>query len=213
MAKTFRPFVATALILTSVLAGALSGTTAGADPATMAVGPHQNFVGLVNGQSQNADVKVLCPGPVRAAQTGRPVTGQTLTVATSSASAAASGFTGGRADSIVAEFVPVSTIGAAIAETFTYYGSLPIPTSVLLPCNGTAAVLFAPRPTSHPARSTRVAITFVPICGSTTCPTGGRANRPRGRSAPTPGRRLPPWRKSRPPASRRRAVRVCGRPR
>ncbi len=179
MAKTFRPLVVTALVLTALLAGALPGTAAGADPATMAVGPDQSFLGLVNGHSQNASVQVLCPGPVRVNQTGRPVAGQTLAVASPSAVAAALGFTGRRADSIVAQFVPVSTIGAAIAETFTHYGSLPIPPSVLLPCTGTATVLFAPRPTSHSARSTRVAVTFVPICGSTVCPTGGRAHRPR----------------------------------
>jgi len=93
---------------------------------------------------------------------------------------AGSGFTGARAQSIVAEFVPVSSVGVAIEETFTYYVKQLIPTSVRLPCTGTSTVLFAPRPGGHAARNTRVAVTFVATCGSPVCPVGGR--RPPARS-------------------------------
>jgi hypothetical protein len=159
MATMTKALVGAGLVLASGLGAVVTGGPADAHTTPMSVGPKQAFVAMVNGVSANATVKVACPGSPSPNQTGKPVAGQTIGIASPS-SAAAEGFTGRRANSIVAEFVPPATVGATIEETFTIYGNLPIPTTVQLPCSGTAAVVFTPTPSSRRARNTRVSITF-----------------------------------------------------
>ena len=153
-----KALVGAGLVLVS---GVVIAVPAGAHTAPMSVGPRQAFVAMVNGVSANATVRVVCPQPLTAGQTGRPAGGQSVGIASPSTTAAATnGFTGRRADSVVAEFVPPATVGATIEESFTIYGNLPIPTTVQLPCSGTAAVVFTPTPSSRSAHGTRVSITF-----------------------------------------------------
>lgn len=190
MATLPKTLLATGIVLGGILGGAVTGASVGASPAASpagspagsgAVSPaaptpptpvrrNQFFTGLVNGHSGTATIEVLCPGPLRMGQTGKPVAGQTIGVEKSPAVSTAGGFTGNRGHSIVAEFVPTSTVGAAIKETFTDYGNQPIPTSVRLPCTGTSTVLFAPRPTSPTAQSVQVTVTFVATCDTPACP-------------------------------------------
>jgi hypothetical protein len=162
MATMTKALVGSGLVLVSALGGVVTDGGAGARTPPVSVGPKQAFLAMVNGVSANATVQVVCPGPLTANQTGRPASGQSVGIASPStpAAAASKGFTGRRADSIVAKFAPPSTVGATIEETFTIYGNLPIPTTVQLPCSGTASVVFSPTPTSGRARDTRVTITF-----------------------------------------------------
>jgi hypothetical protein len=134
------------------------------------VGPNQSFVGLVNDHPGKATVEVVCPGPLRVDQHGYALPGQTLGVESPSPVAAALGFTGTRADSIVAQFLTPSTTAAGTTVTFTDYGNQPLPTTVLLPCDGSSTAVFVPRPTSPTARSSRVTVTFEPTCDTPACP-------------------------------------------
>ena len=174
MAK-LSPSLVTAIVLAGVLAGALPGGVAAAGPAatTSPVGAKQTFMGLVNGFSANAKVKVICPGPIRRNQMGNPESGQTIAVERATTVASSPGFTGSKGDSIVAELPTPSATAVNSGLTFTDYGSQPIPTTILLPCDGSTTVLFVPRPTSRTARSAQVKITFVPSCDSTVCPAAG----------------------------------------
>jgi hypothetical protein len=172
MTKTSMILFGAGLSVIAVLVPALPGHAAGVDKATTSVKPHQAFVGLVNGDSADATVAVICPGPIRLGQTGYAASGQTVAVEPASTVASSPGFTGTKADSIVAELpTPASTSTAAEATvTFTAYGSQPIPTTVLLPCNGSSTALFVPRPTSKTARSAEVSFRFVATCGGPVCP-------------------------------------------
>lgn len=162
MATTRKTLVGGGLVLISVLGGVVTDGPAGAHTPPTSVAPKQAFVAMVNGVSANATVAVVCPATPTANQTGRPASGQSVGIAppSSTAAAATKGFTGRKANSIVAKFSPPATVGSTIEETFTIYGNLPIPTSVQLPCSGTATVVFTPLPSSRSARPTRVSITF-----------------------------------------------------
>jgi hypothetical protein len=176
MATLSKTLVGVGVILAAVLGAVGPGAVAGAKPGSGPVGPNQPFVGVVNDQTTNASIKVLCPGPPRVHQTGHPVAGQTIGIGSPSAGPVAFGFTGSRADSIVAELVtPAAT--AVPPVTFTTYGDQPLPTTLVLPCTGSSTVLFSPRPTSPTARHTHVAVTFEATCGGVVCPvdTRGRA--------------------------------------
>jgi hypothetical protein len=167
MTSMSRTLVGTGIVLSGML-GVVGGASAGAQSVTSStptpIGPKQSFVGLVNSQNANANIQVVCPGPLRSGQTGKPVSGQTVSVQSPTDLASTVGYTGGRAHSVVAEFTPASSVGATIKMMFTYYGSQPLPTSVQLPCSGTATVVFMPRPRSHSASTDRVAVTFVATC-------------------------------------------------
>jgi hypothetical protein len=148
------------LLLASFLVGGIfaMGGVAEATPTTTTIGPHQPFVGVVNGKSSNATVVVACPGP--AGRTGHPV-GGTIAVEPPSTVSGTTGYTGSRGHSVVARFVlPVPTATAPPALTFAQYGSQPIPSSMVVPCSGTGVVVFSPQPTSKTARSTSVGVTF-----------------------------------------------------
>jgi hypothetical protein len=166
MTKLPRTLVGAGIVLAGVLATA--GTVADAQPVSP-VAPGQSFVGMVNGHTTDAAIAVLCPGPLRIGQTGSAAPGQTIGIASPASSAAASGFTGSLAHSIVADLItPAATASPPVV--FTVYGTLGIPSSVQFPCTGTSTVVFAPRPTSPTARSARVTVHFVPTCATPVCP-------------------------------------------
>jgi hypothetical protein len=173
MAKLSKTLVAGAVVLIGILAG----SSAGAGPAAQPVGPNQPFVGLVNSRLQSATIDVVCPGPIRVNQHGNPAPGQTVGIGNPTAVAATFGFTGSRADSIVAFVLSPAASGAVQAVTFTTYGNQPIPTAWDLPCTGRSTMLFVPRPTSKTARSARVTVTFVPVCLTPVCPASTTAAR------------------------------------
>jgi hypothetical protein len=177
MATLSKTLVGTGVLLAALLAAVGPGAVAGAKPGTGPVGPNQSFVGLVNDQTTNASIKVLCPGPLRVHQTGHPVAGQTIGIGSMSASPVASGFTGSLATAIVARLATPSAASATAFPplTFTAYGDLSLPTTILLPCTGQSTVLFTPRPTSPTARSAKVPVAFEATCGGTVCPVTTRS--------------------------------------
>ena len=153
-------------------ATALMTASAGAViPPQGAVGPHQVFGGLVNGQSgysAPATIRMACFGPIKPGQTGHPFSGQTVEVFRPEVIVGHFGYTGSSATSIVAFFgppppTPVTTPPAASTVTFGHYGVVKaIPTSLLLPCAGTGNVYFVPLPMSPPtSKPAVVPVTYV----------------------------------------------------
>jgi hypothetical protein len=152
------------LLAVSVLFGgvfALSGVAEATPTTSSTIAPHQHFVGLVNKRSTNATIEMVCPGPLSTTSMGHPLSGQTVAVEPPSTVASTSGYTGTRGRSIVASFVAVVPVTTATSTvTFSRYGSLLIPTTLLLPCSGSGTVVFAPEPTSKTAQNATVSVTY-----------------------------------------------------
>jgi hypothetical protein len=130
---------------------------AGDEPAP--IGPGQSYLGLVNGTGSMPSVDVVCAGPAGGDRTGPPASGQTLDVAPSPA-LSGSGFTGSRANRVVALFADDSSLRVPLDS---YQQPQGIPTKLQLPCEGTGVVRFVPRPTSRDARADRLVVQFVNI--------------------------------------------------
>jgi hypothetical protein len=144
----------------TIAATLATAPVAGAD-AVVPIGPNQAFHGLVNGVHDNAQITMVCPGPVQPGQTGHPASNQTISVTQAPSSGALAGYTGSLGTSVVASFVASS---AAEGFTFTTY-NVPqkLPTTMNLPCSGTGTLTFVPQPTSDTARADTVKVTFVNI--------------------------------------------------
>lgn len=150
--------VALGLALTA--AGLTSGTGALASSVgPTKVGPHQYFAGQVNGDLQNATVKVVCPplGTV-----GRALPGQTLAVTWLPVIAANFGYTGSKAREILANVDPASA--ASDTVVFTMYNEpQAFPTDIAVPCGGTGLVVFSPLPGSQGAKPGTVTVSYANI--------------------------------------------------
>ena len=137
-----------------IAATALVVGTAGAGAAVVAhgkIGPHQYFVGFVNGNSglvHHAQIRVACAGPIQPGRTTHPLAHQTLNVTRPTAISTKFGFTGPRGTHISAYLgiPPAATDGGGIA-TFAYYDTpKPIPTTLIVPCSGSGFITFIPFP-------------------------------------------------------------------
>jgi hypothetical protein len=159
-------------VLGSAVVTLALGAVAGAQPASVKIAPHQTFIGLVNGEQVSASVDVECPGPVRVGQQGHPAAGQTIGVATPAPPIAGTGDTGSRGRSITAQFITSSAASSPVVR-FSEYGTKAIPTTGMLPCAGSGAVVFSASPTSHTARSGKVSVTYVATC-TNPCPVADR---------------------------------------
>ncbi|HEV2377441.1 MAG TPA: hypothetical protein VGS19_35410 [Streptosporangiaceae bacterium] len=128
------------------------------------VGPNQPFAGLVNAKTSNAVIHVLCPG---VSNTGHPLSGQTVgTALVLPPLPPNTGFTGTAATSIGVWLTWPPTVPPsppAYIATFTSYGTMPIPTTITVPCSGSAQMLFLPAPGSPTVKAATVSLTFVSI--------------------------------------------------
>jgi hypothetical protein len=159
----------TRLVLAALTAAAFlvgAGATAAGAPTpspTPGIGPNQTFVGLVNGATSKAVIRMSCFGPTVIGQLGHALPGQTVEVLPSP-SVTAGGFTG-QAHQIEADAVFASPLAASAIPrlaVFSFYGvAAPIPTSVLLPCWGSGRVVFTPVAGGPTARPAVVAVTFM----------------------------------------------------
>lgn len=145
----------------AVFGVALATAPAASADVIMPIGPNQVFHGLVNGTHEKAVIKVVCPGPVVPGQTGHPAAGQTLSVAPGSVSSTIGGYTGSAGTSVVAGFNSSSSSG--LIRFIAYNDPQPIPTSIFLPCSGTATITFAPEPASDTSRADQFDVTLVNI--------------------------------------------------
>jgi hypothetical protein len=151
--------------LAALALAAVTGPAASAavqDP--IPIGPNMYFVGLINGATQNAVIKVVCPGPVVSGETGHPISGQTVEVETVLPPVPTTvGYTGSAADSIDAIFGPLSSSTNEVVKLTSFFAPVAIPTSLVLPCSGSGVVTFVPLPTSSTARNATVTVTYLNI--------------------------------------------------
>ena len=115
------------------------------------IGPHQAFIGLVNGRSgigQHAQIRVACPGPIRPGETTHPLGHQPLEVTRPPAIAGKFGNTGAHGTHINAYLgIPPAATDAGGIASFAYYGvAKPIPTTLTVPCSGSGFITFIPFP-------------------------------------------------------------------
>jgi hypothetical protein len=145
------------VVTLSLFAGA-GGARAAITPISKIL-PDQQFVGLVNGYTQNATIRMACFGPVRPRQQGHPFAGQWAEVLKAEV-IARFGYTGSLGTTIVADFGGTSATPQRL--TFSYYGvTETIPDSWYFPCYGPGTVVFSPQPTSPTAKSFTVTVNFV----------------------------------------------------
>lgn len=149
------------------LAVAPSASAAATPPSP--VGPNAYFSGVVNpGRAFPGSVPtvyVACPVPVSAGGTGHPMSGQYLEAHLLSPSAGSTvGFTGTSATQIDATFTGMFTVVPNPPVVISDFDlTVPIPTTLNLPCSGSGTVSFAPMPTSPTARSATVQVNYVDI--------------------------------------------------
>jgi len=143
---------------TNTTAGSVTTTTM---PTGARIGPHQHFVGLVNGKNSAAVVNVVCPGPAAGGRTGPPVSGQTVAVRQV---ASGGGDTGSVAQRLWAQFG--KDLFHVVAFT-NYDAPGTIPTTLQLPCQGTGTIAFTTcfgtLPCAADAVDDIVTVTFVNI--------------------------------------------------
>jgi hypothetical protein len=137
----------TAVLAATLTATLIATTLAGSIPAAGAqtrVGPHQHFIGLVNGSHNLPVVYTVCPGPVWPARTGPVAGGQTLDVAEA---ASGHGYTGPFSQIFAWVVPPPKSTTRPPEQTFTTYGKAePFPAGVRVPCGGTGQVEFSSCP-------------------------------------------------------------------
>lgn len=148
--------------LTTLAAAAGVAAVAPAAPAAaVVVGQQQYFVGSVNGHTANAVIDVVCPGPTN---TGHPIANQSVAVAfLLTPTSTTVGYTGLSATSINAWLswpTPITPPPPVQVATFTSYGTVPIPTTITVPCSGTGVMSFVPAP-NNSGRASTVNVTFV----------------------------------------------------
>ena len=143
----------------TLLGGAVGLPSAAATVDPAPIGPNQFFTGQVNGASDSAVIKVICPGPVTAGETGHPISGQTVDVLPgTSSSPTGVGYTGSAADHVVVDFGPTSTTTPVTLSSYAVQAA--IPTTLDLPCSGAGKVNFVPAPASSTAQTATVAVTY-----------------------------------------------------
>jgi hypothetical protein len=122
------------------------------------IGPSEYFSGFINGHPPGqAVITVICPGPVN---TGHPAAHQTIEVKTAQPTSATDlGFTGSAGKRITAALTPASATTVLVSFT-SFFVPKKIPTSITVPCSGTAKVVFRPSPTSSTAKSAVLLVTF-----------------------------------------------------
>jgi hypothetical protein len=151
-----RRIVAGVVVTLSLFVGA-GGAGAAITPISKIL-PDQQFVGLVNGKTQDATINMACFGPVLPGEMGHPFAGQWAEVLKAEV-IRNFGYTGSLGTTIVVDFG--GTRATPQRLTFSYYGvQEAIPTSFLLPCYGSGAVVFHPEPTSPTAKSFTVTVNF-----------------------------------------------------
>lgn len=146
-------FSRTASRIAIASASALIAGCALAIPAaaqTGPIGPKQYFYGQVFGITSSTVpdvIEVACAGP---ATTGHPVSGQFVEVQQVFPPATTTlGYTGNFGAAINADLIwsrGTVTVVTAIAKFLSYGVSMPIPTSITVPCSGSGVMNFAPSP-------------------------------------------------------------------
>ena len=167
--KLTRTLIIAAVAASAVAIPAAQATAAPAHSQVVKVGPKQDFEGLVNAKPSKAGIRVICPG---ISNTGHPLAHQTVAAAVVLPPLTPNdGFTGTAATSIAVWLTwptttppqPSPPPSPAYVATFTSYGTMPIPTSIRVPCGGSGEMLFLPAPGSPTVKAATVSVTFANI--------------------------------------------------
>ena len=147
--------------LASLLALCLPASPADGSP----IGPNQAFVGSVNGRFRNASIDMACFGPISPGQTGHPAKDQMLEIYSPPPPIVFGkpirvGNTGAAATSVTALVIAGGKVYARM-KLGGYFVPKAIPTTVLLPCAGSGAVRFVPRPRGDGAKIAALSVSFV----------------------------------------------------
>ena len=160
MTFRFRRWLVPAGVATVLFAGAAQASAGVVDP--IPIRPNQHFTPLVNGQSGGAQIAVTCNGPDSGTTpTGHPVAGQTIEVRLAlEVQHPGDGFTGSAANAISVGLNASSSANLPIVLR-SYGVAVPIPTDILVPCDGGAIIPFTPNPVSRTAQRGAVKVTFL----------------------------------------------------
>jgi len=122
-----------------------------------AIGPNQNFAGLVNGAEASAVVLVACQG-----QMGRPVAGQTLAVSRRVFVKAGPNTGNARLISATVRYIgsTAQTVFPRLALFKAYDAPQEIPAGVALPCSGEGQIVFEGVDGGPNARASVVNVVF-----------------------------------------------------
>lgn len=153
------PALACAGLVLTVAPPASASARPAQDPVP--IRPNQHFTGLVNTRNVGpVTITVVCPAPTGF---GHPAADQPVEVepVTAVPPLADVGFTGSRGASITAAI----TLNAAaapikVAHFTSYFVVIDIPTTIKLPCSGSAVMNFVPLPHSNTARTAALDVTF-----------------------------------------------------
>ena len=139
----------------------LTSTPAHADVLN-AIGPNQNFAGLVNDSEGTAVVLVGCPAPVQPGQMGRPLGGQTLAVSRRVFVQAGPNTGNARLIAASARFIgsTAQTVFPRLVLFKAYDATQEIPVDVALPCSGEGQIVFDPVDGGPNARAAIVKVVF-----------------------------------------------------
>jgi hypothetical protein len=158
---------------------AFAGAGDAAVAAQARIGPHQHFVGIVNGKRGRAVVDTVCPGPA-AKRTGPVKKGQTVAVAQD---AHGHGNTG-PFSRIYVWFEPVKAGTRPVMVGLRRYGKRQsIPRSVRVPCSGKGQAVFSSCPYLAPCAfgfvQATVKVTFENVAASAPLARADRGRRSR----------------------------------
>jgi hypothetical protein len=134
--RVARSLIAGGLLMTALVIG---GGVAAAFGSRVA--PHQHFTGFVNGKNTAAVIRTVCPGP--AGGTGRVSSGQTVSVRLNRGGA---GYTGPFSQIYAWVVPPTGSTSRPEQVTFRSYGTLALPTTIQVPCQGRGQVEFSSCP-------------------------------------------------------------------
>jgi hypothetical protein len=145
----------------AVLLASASPALAGGVADNQPIAPGQLFIGVVNGQTGAATVRVVCDVPTGAGMMGHPVAGQTVAVRLVLGTPnVAPGDTGSAAAAIDVGLGSTPAVTPSV-RLRVYEAPTQIPTSLVVPCSGAGVAIFNPDPTSPTARAGTVKITYL----------------------------------------------------
>jgi hypothetical protein len=121
------------------------------------VEPNQRFLGLVDGDHNDAVLYVFCPGPTFPGQTGDATGGQYVAALLLPSTAGGGGSTGPSATHIVVRFSDDPSVSVNL---FAYGVAKALPSGLSVPCSGHGKVMFTPAPKGSGAAPDSVTVSY-----------------------------------------------------
>lgn len=155
MPRPLRTLLPAAAALATV---ALTGPAAFAAPASGTyppIGPDEPFAAA----GPSVTYTVRCALPPTPGETGTPAANQDLYVVPAILGTPVRGFTGANANHLDAVF-SFTSMPSETVEIDYYFLSVPLPSTLRLPCSGSGVLTFVPLPTASNAQSETASVTY-----------------------------------------------------